>query len=188
MYSQFVTAEGKHLSTLIAGGLAASAGGHNIHKDVRSLKRLKNCKRIKTKYRDLALRHHPDKDGNEEDFVTLTEAKEEALESCTNNSDDGPPRMRRHASGRSKNKNAKHKTTSNKKKAKHRRKRDRRQKKKEEEGMSDIQKSILSGAVVVGAGELIRRHATGPPGPPPRLRRQRSEEDYIKATGHPRRR
>ena len=185
MYSQFVTAEGKHLSTLIAGGLAASAGAHNIHKDVRSLKRLKNCKRIKTKYRDLALRHHPDKDGNEEDFVTLTEAKEEALGSCTKKSGNGPPRMRRHASGRSKNKNAKHKTTSNKKKAKHRRKRERRQKKKEE-GMSDMQKSILSGAVVLGAGELIRRHATSRP--PPRLRRQRSEEDYIRATGHPRRR
>ena len=131
----------------------------------------------------MALRHHPDKDGNEEDFVTLTEAKEEALGSCTNNSGDGPPRMRRHASGRSKNKNAKHKTTSNKKKAKHRRKRERRQKKKE--GMSDMQKSILSGAVVLGAGELIRRHATSPP---PRLRRQRSEEDYIRATGHARRR
>lgn len=180
MYSQFVTAEGKHLSTLIAGGLAGSAAGHNIHKDVRSLKRLKNCNQIKTKYRDLALRHHPDKDGNEEDFVTLTGAKEEALESCTNKSDNGPPRTRRHASGRSKNKNAKHKTTSNKKKAK--RQRNRRQRKKEE-GLSDIQKSVLSGAVMLGAGELIRRH-----GSRPRLRRQRSEEDYIRATGHRRRR
>ena len=188
MYSQFVTAEGKHLSILIAGTLAGSAAAHNIHKDARSLKRLKNCNQIKTRYRDLALRHHPDKNGNEEDFVTLTEAKEEALGSCTNNSNsgDGPPRMRRHASGRSKNKNAKHKTTSNKKKAKHRRKRERRQKKKEE-GMSDMQKSLLTGAVVLGAGELIRRHDSRSHRPP-RLRRQRSEEDYARATGHPRRR
>ena len=188
MYRQFVPSEGNKLKTLAIASLVGTGHGRDISKHVHSLNKMKNCRQIKSHYRYLALHHHPDKEGgSEEDFVRLTEAKDRALQSCSN--DSARTKTSRHDHRRG-GKNRKHKTTgSAKKRAKMKRKkaRDKARKKAREKSdnkgsLSEPEKAILAGALMVGGIEMVRRT----PGRV-RLRRMNSDENYEHVTGHPRR-
>jgi hypothetical protein len=190
MYRQFVPSEGKKLSTLVVGGLVAISSGRDISNHVHHLKKMKNCKRIKRRYRDWALEHHPDKGGEEKDFVALTEAKEEALETCTNE----PVRLHRKKGtkhkGAKQNKNAKHSTSSAKKRGKRERKKNKQGRKRESRQTSEShdtidKKAVLGGLLVLGGGIGLLRRTDG--GGHRRLRRQNSAENYKRVTGHARR-
>ena len=207
MYHQFVSSEGNTLKTLVIASLAAGAHGRDISKHVHHLKKLKNCRQIKSRYRNLALHHHPDKEGGSEtDFVRLTKAKDEALESCSN--DSARPKVKVHTA---KSKTSKH-GGSAKKRAKRARKkarkankkadkkgrykarkkgrdkarkkgRDKAHKKGHEKGyLGETGATILAGALVVGGIEMTRRVR-----PRGRLRRMNSDENYQHLTGHRRR-
>ena len=188
MYRQFVPSEGNKLKTLAIASLVGTGHGRDISKHIHHLKKLKNCRQIKSRYRNLALHHHPDKEGGSEtDFVRLTEAKDEALQSCSNDSTPNKTSKHDHRSG---GKNKKHKTTgSSKKRAKMKRKKAREKAKKAREkakkakgSSSEPEKAILAGVLMAGGIEMARRT----PGRV-RLRRMNSDENYEHVTGHPRR-
>ena len=172
MYSQFIPSEGKTLSLLV-GGLVASANAHDISHHIRSLKKMNDCRQIKSRYRRLALEHHPDQDGSNSAFIQLTHAKEEALKTCTKG---GKAKTEEHHRGK------KH---SSKKRARRKRNAKKHKKKQETESseLPDI-KSVIGSLGALGVGiEYIRRHKSHPR----RLLRQRSDEDYERVTGHKRR-
>ena len=83
-FNQFVSAEGNALK---AAAIAAAvvSGESNIHNDVRKLKGIQNCRKVKATYRQFSLGHHPDRGGNEADFVKLVEAHDEAMARCHQN-------------------------------------------------------------------------------------------------------
>ena len=169
MYCQFIPSEGKTLSLLV-GGLVASSNAGDISHHIRSLKRMNDCRQIKSRYRRLALEHHPDQNGSNSAFIRLTEAKEEALKTCTKG---GKAKTREHRRGK------KH---SSKKRAHRRRKAKKRQAPATSTGSSDIKHVIGSLGALCGGIEYLRRCESRP-----RTLRQRSDEDYERATGHKRR-
>tara|TARA_B110001450_G_scaffold256180_1_gene285733 strand:+ start:484 stop:1086 length:603 start_codon:yes stop_codon:yes gene_type:complete len=195
MYHQFVSSEGNKLKTLVIASLAAGAHGRDISKHIHHLKKLKNCRQIKSRYRNLALHHHPDKEGGSEpDFVRLTKAKDEALESCSN--DSARPKVKVHTT---KSKTSKHGGSAKKrakrarKKARkankkghpqsHKKGRDKARKKGHKKGyLGETGATMLAGALVVGGIEMTRRAR-----PRGRLRRMNSDENYQHLTGHRRR-
>jgi hypothetical protein len=188
MYSQFSLSEGKKLSLLV-GGIVVSSG-HDISHNVNSLKKMRNCRQIKSAYRRFALEHHPDQNGSDSEFIKLTEAKEKALESCSNSAKI-PEVKSSTKTTNGKSRGQKHGTTSSKKRAKRNRRNAKKHKKKSEtesSSQSDIKSVIGSvGALCVGI-EYIRRHKSHPRRHKShRLLRQCSNEDYEHATGHKRR-
>jgi len=189
MYSQFSLSEGKKLSLLV-GGIVVSSG-HDISHNVNSLKKMRNCRQIKSAYRRFALEHHPDQAGSDSEFIKLTEAKEKALESCSNSAKI-PDAKSSTKTTNGKSRGQKHGTTSSKKRAKRNRRNAKKHKKKSETESSehpDI-KSVIGSIGALCAGiEYIRRHKSHPHRHKShrRLLRQRSDEDYEYATGHKRR-
>ena len=169
-FKQFVAAEGGRVAKLVAGSLAVGAGAHSIEKDVRRLKKTRCCAKIKHNYRQMAKRHHTDKNGKQEDFIELTNAKEEALATCDN------------SACRSK------KPIKHIKSAKKRAKAARRAKKKEKRrhNKSDSPEMVNLGGAALVAGGIVYV-ATRKSKKKIKHLRQRSDEDYERVTGHARR-
>ena len=82
-FRQFQSSEGGTASKAVVIGATGLGSGcrANIHDHVADM-RGACCADVKRKYRRHALQHHSDKDGCDEDFYKLTNAKEQALKTC----------------------------------------------------------------------------------------------------------
>lgn len=195
-FKQFVAAEGGRVAKLVVGSLAVGAGAHSIEKDVRRLKKTRCCAKIKHNYRQMAKRHHTDKHGKQEDFIELTEAKEKALETC----DDSACRSKKNKKHiKSAKKRAKAYRRS--KKSKEERLKRKHQQKKEQNARREKEQRVRrkgggdngrrEGFVDMAAAGLVlggvAYAATHKPKKKIKRLRQSSDEDYKRATGHPRR-
>lgn len=173
-FNQFVSAEGNALK---AAAIAAAvvSGESNIHNDVRKLKGIQNCRKVKATYRQFSLGHHPDRGGNEADFVKLVEAHDEAMARCL------PHTKQAHTTKRGNKKRKKFKKQKRKKRKK-------RKKRTSTEG-SHLPAGALAGALVVGGLilALSPEEKQESQTKTPRMSRQRTEENYKQVTKHERR-
>ena len=153
-------------AALIGVSIATPGSSGSIRHDVRVLKKTVVCSNVKSKFRHFALDHHPDKNGNAVDFNELVEARDAALRQCQKSR----PKKAKRAQ-----KKAKKRAEKTKKKAK---------KAKKANETDETWGKVVAGVLLGVGGVTIVKNNT-----PVRkkLRRQRSDEDYLKATGHKRR-
>lgn len=172
-FRQFQYSEGGHASkvAVIAAAVLGSGCRANIHEHVADIGGA-CCADVKRKYRRHALQHHSDKDGCDEDFYTLTAAKEKALKTCNTCSHDSANKHT-HTKDRQAHTKYRQARTSSKKKAKKRRKekgREEKAKRREPKPKPRQHKQRRE----KGREEKAKRRE---PKPTPRQRKQRREKD-----------
>ena len=165
-------------AALIGVSIATPGSSGSIRHDVRVLKKTVVCSNVKSKFRHFALDHHPDKNGNAVDFNELVEARDAALRQCQKSR----PKKARPKKAKRAQKKAKKRAEKTKKRAEKTKKRAKRAKKTVE--TDETWGKVVAGVLLGVGGVTIVKNNT-----PVRkkLRRQRSDEDYLKATGHKRR-